>query len=80
MSSETNNDAFRANVLAEIKSIIAELQELKNFKTKVVRKPARRTTKKKTAKRKPARKTTKRKAAKRKPARRTTKRRTSRRR
>ena len=80
MSAETNNDQFRANVLAEIKNIIEELHELKNFKRQIVkkstkRKPARRTVKKKTvkrkaAKRKPARRTVKKKTVKRKPARR----------
>ena len=62
MSSETDNEVFRTNVLAEIKSIIEELHELKNFKRELAkkstkRKPARKSkAKRKTVKRKPARK------------------------
>ena len=76
MSTEPNNEAFRKNVLAEIKSIIEELHELKNYKRALVkkstkRKPARKSkAKRKTVKRKPARKSkAKRKTVKRKPAR-----------
>ena len=47
MSTETNNDVFRSNVLAEIKKI---QDELKNLKRKIIkkstkRKPAGRATK-----------------------------------
>lgn len=45
MSTETNNEVFRKNVLAEMKSIIEELHELKNFK----REMAKKSTKKKPA-------------------------------
>ncbi len=76
MSIEEDKETFRKNVLAEIKSIIEELHELKNFKRELVkksnkRKPARKSkAKRKTVKRKPARKSkAKRKTVKRKPAR-----------
>ena len=75
MSTETNNDAFISNTLAEIKEIQVELNELKIMRSGIVKKSDRRKVKKKTAKmtakRKPARKV-KRKPArkvKRKPAR-----------
>ena len=75
--SETNNDSFKAEMIAEIKRIQTELNELKEIKKNIVkRKPARKSTvKKKVVKRKPARKSTvKKKAVKRKPARKTTRR------
>jgi len=73
--SDTNNDSFRTEMIAEIKRIQSELNELKDIKKSMTRKPARKTTaKKKVAKRKPDRKTTaKKKVAKRKPARKTSK-------
>ncbi len=72
MSVETNSQSFKENMIAEIKRIQDELNELKNLKANIskksiVRKPAKKTTKRKTAakkktvKRKPAKKTTKRK-------------------
>ena len=58
--SETNNDSFKAEMIAEIKRIQSELNELKIIKKDIVRKPARKTAaKKKVAKRKPARKVSK---------------------
>jgi len=56
--SEANNESFRANMLAEIKRIQEELNNLKDIKKKISKKPARKSVaKKKVAKRKPARKT-----------------------
>ena len=79
--SETNNDAFKEEIIAEIKRIQSELNELKNIKINIGRKSARKNAaKKKVVKRKPARKSTaKKKVVKRKPARKSTKRKTSRR-
>ena len=65
MSTETNNDAFISNTLAEIKEIQGELNELKIMKRSIGRKSTKRKTVRRTVKRKPARK------VKRKPARRT---------
>ncbi len=79
MSTETSNDAFRANMIAQIKEIQEMLNELKIIKTRGGKKSTKRkTAKRKTVKRKPA----KRKTVKRKPAKRRTKakRKTSRRR
>ena len=73
MSTEANNDSFIANLLAEIKEIQGELNELKIMKRSIGRKSTKRKTVRRTVKRKPARKV-KRKPArkvKRKPARRT---------
>ena len=57
--SDTNNDSFRTEMIAEIKRIQSELNELKDIKKRIARKPARKTTvKKKVVKRKPVRKTT----------------------
>jgi len=78
--SEANNDSFKAEMIAEIKRIQTELNELKEIKKNIVKKPARKSTaKKKVVKRKPARKSTaKKKVVKRKPARKTIKRKTRR--
>ncbi len=73
MSTEANNDSFIANLLATIKEIQGELNELKIMKRSIGRKSTKRKTVRRTVKRKPARKV-KRKPArkvKRKPARRT---------
>ena len=80
--SETNNDSFKAEMIAEIKRIQTELNELKEIKKNIVKKTSRKTVaKKKVVKRKPSRKTVaKKKVVKRKPARKTTKRKTTRRR
>ena len=61
MSSETTNEQFRANMLAEIKNILTDLSQIKEMAAGTTkRKPARKTAaKKKIAKRKPARKTSK---------------------
>ena len=72
MSADANNQSFKENMIAEIKRIQEELNELKDLKVNIskkstTRKPAKKTTKRKTAakkksvKRKPAKKTTKRK-------------------
>ena len=37
--SETNNDSFKAEIIAEIKRIQSELNELKIIKKNIVRKP-----------------------------------------
>ena len=50
MSTETNNDAFISNTLAEIKEIQVELNELKIMRSGIVKKSDRRKAKKKTAK------------------------------
>ena len=78
--SDTNNDSFKAEMIAEIKRIQLELNELKIIKENITkkaakRKPAKKTVaKKKVAKRKPAKKTVaKKKVAKRKPAKRVSK-------
>ncbi|MCV0431605.1 hypothetical protein, partial [Nitrosopumilus sp.] len=72
--SETSNDSFRIEMVAEIKKIQSELNELKAMKRNIAktpskRKPAKKTVaKKKAVKRKPAKKTVaKKKAVKRKP-------------
>jgi hypothetical protein len=80
--SETNNDSFKAEIIAEVKRMQRELTELKEIKKNIVKKSARKTVvKKKVVKRKPARKTVvKKKVVKRKPARKTTKRKATRRR
>ena len=76
MSTETNNDSFITNMLATIKEIQGELNELKIIKRGIVkkstkRKPARRSkAKRKTAKRTVKRKPARRSKAKRKTARR----------
>ena len=65
--SETNNDSFKAEMIAEIKKIQTELNKLKDIKKSIGRKPARKSAvKKKAVKRKPARKTIKRKTTRRK--------------
>ena len=68
MSTETNNDAFISNMLAEIKEIKGELNELKIMRSGIVKKSDRRKAKKKTAKmtvkRKPDRRKAKKKTAK----------------
>ena len=69
MSADADSQSFKERMVAEIKKIQDELNELKNLKVSISKKPARKTTKRKTAakkktvKRKPARKTTKRKTA-----------------
>ena len=79
MSVDADSQSFKERMVAEIKKIQDELNELKNLKVSISKKPARKTTKRKTVKRKPARKTAKRKTAakkktvKRKPARKTAK-------
>jgi hypothetical protein len=45
--SETNNDSFKAEMIAEIKRIQSELNELKTIKKNMVKKPARKTAAKK---------------------------------
>ena len=64
MSVEATSQSFKEDMIAEIKRIQEELNELKNLKVNIskksTRKPAKKTTKKKTVKRKPAKKTTKR--------------------
>ena len=69
--SETNNDSFKAEMIAEIKRIQTELNELKEIKKNIVKKPVRKSAaKKKGVRRKPARKSAaKKKVVKRKPAR-----------
>ena len=73
MSTEANNDSFIANMLATIKEIQAELNELKIMKRSIGRKSTKRKTVRRTVKRKPARKVKKKPArkVKKKPARRT---------
>ena len=67
MSENTSSQSFKESMMAEIKRIQNELNELKNLKTNIskkstTKKPAKKTTKKKTAaKKKPAKKTTKKK-------------------
>jgi len=79
--SEVNNDSFKAEIIAEVKRMQSELNELKEIKKNIVKKPARKSAaKKKVVKRKPARKSAaKKKGVKRKPARKTVKRKTTRR-
>ena len=74
--SEVNNQSFRADMLAEIKKIQEELNDLKDIKKNISKKPARKSAaKKKVTKRKPARKSAaKKKVTKRKPARKTSRR------
>ena len=57
MSTETNNDAFIANMLATIKEIQGELNELKIIERGIVRKSTKRKPARRTVKRKPARRT-----------------------
>ena len=64
--SETNNDSFKAEIIAEIKRIQSELNELKDIKKNIGKKPARKSAaKKKVVKRKPTRKSDKRKTTRR---------------
>ena len=42
MSTEPNNDAFKAGVLEEIKDIIEELHKLKNIKRNIIKKSTKR--------------------------------------
>ena len=64
--SEVNNDAFKAEIIAEVKRMQSELNELKDVKKNIGKKPARKTAaKKKVVKRKPARKAVKRKTTRR---------------
>ena len=56
MSTEANNDSFIANLLAEIKEIQGELNELKIMKRSIGKKSTRRKPARK-VKRKPARRT-----------------------
>ena len=83
MSTETNNDSFIENMLATIKEMQGELNELKIIKSGIVKKSTKRKTSRRTVKRKTSRRTVKRKTArrtvKRKTARRTVKRKTARR-
>ena len=65
--SETTNDSFKAEMIAEIKKIQTELNKLKDIKKNIGRKPARKSAaKKKVVKRKPSRKAIKRKTTRRK--------------
>jgi len=57
MSTEANNDSFIASMLATIKEIQGELNELKIIKRGVVRKSTKRKPARRTVKRKPARRT-----------------------
>ncbi len=63
--SETNNGLFKAEIIAEIKKIQSELNELKSIKKEIVkksttRKPAKKSVvKKKEAKRKPSKRVSK---------------------
>ena len=61
MSVDADSQSFKERMVAEIKKIQDELNELKNLKVSISKKPARKTTKRKTVKRKPARKTAKKK-------------------
>ena len=64
--SEVNNDAFKAEIIAKVKRMQSELNELKDVKKNIGKKPARKTAaKKKVVKRKPARKAVKRKTTRR---------------
>lgn len=65
--SETNNDSFKAEIIAEIKIIQSELNELKSIKKNIVKKPSKKKTavKKKVVKKKQDRKTVKRKTTRR---------------
>lgn len=67
MSSETTNEQFRANMLAEIKNMLTDLSQLKEIADGATkRKPARKTAvQKKVVKRKPVRRTSKRKTRRR---------------
>ncbi len=60
MSTETNNDSFRTNILAEIKRMKGELNELKIIKKNIVKKSTTKKTARKAVKKKTARKTNKR--------------------
>ena len=73
--SEANNGSFKAEMIAEIKKIQMELNDIKNdIEKNIEGKPAKKTTvKKKMIKKKPAKKTTvKKKMIKKKPAKKTT--------
>ena len=59
MSTETNNDSFITNMLATIKEIQGELNELKIIKRGIVKKSVKRKTARKSVKRKTARRGTK---------------------
>ena len=73
--SETTNDSFKAEMIAEIKRIQTELNELKDIKKNIGKSARKSAAKKKVVKRKPARKSAaKKKVVKRKPARKTTRR------
>jgi len=66
MSTETNNDSFITNMLATIKEIQVELNELKIIKRGIVKKRVKRKTARRSVKRKTARRSVKRKTARRK--------------
>ncbi len=70
MSAETNNDSFRANILAEIKKIQGEINKLTAIKKSIGKKSTKRKTARKSVKRKTARKSVKRKTARKKTIRR----------
>jgi len=57
MSTETNNDSFITNMLATIKEIQGELNELKIIKRGIRKKSTKRKASRRTVKRKPARRT-----------------------
>ena len=63
MSAETNNDSFRENMLAVIKEIQEELNNLKTIRRGIIKKSNKRKTARKNVKRKTARKSVKRKTA-----------------
>ena len=64
--SEVNNDSFKAEIIAEVKRMQSELNELKDIRKNIGEKPDRKSAaKKKVVKRKPARKTVKRKTTRR---------------
>ncbi len=65
MSAETNNDSFITNMLATIKEIQGELNELKIIKRGIVKKSTRRKPARRSVKRKTARRSVKRKTARR---------------
>ena len=62
---EMSNETFRANMIAEIKSIQKALNELKTRKRSIAKKSTKRKTARRTVKRKTARRTVKRKTARR---------------
>ena len=65
MSTETNNDSCIENMLAKIKEMQGELNELKIIKSGILKKSTKRKTARRTVKRKTARRTVKRKTARR---------------